>query len=171
MWSAGPSWRVRTEVGPCKPMMLTWVTFYISSREPPPFWKNSSDIKIFGISEFWESWTQSKNDDFWQKKSKIFSENSDQIFEKKTFLIWTQSLRVQVTIVLLPKKFTQKNFEKFHQIFVIYFWWTFIALRILYTSDINRIKTLWPIPKNLCWPIRIEIFIRLGRIRWNTAGD
>lgn len=171
MWSAGPSWRVRTEVGPCKPMMLTWVTFYISSREPPPFWKNSSDIKIFGISEFWESWTQSKNDDFWQKKvENIFRKFRSNFWEKNFSYLNSKSPGPSNDRVI-TKKIHLKNFENFHQIFVIYFWWTFIALRILYTSDINRIKTLWPIPKNLCWPIRIEIFIRLGRIRWNTAGD
>lgn len=113
MWSAGPSWRVRTEVGPCKPMMLTWVTFYISSREPPPFWKNSSDIKIFGISEFWESWTQSKNDDFWQKKvENIFRKFRSNFWEKNFSYLNSKSPGPSNDRVI-TKKIHLKNFWKF----------------------------------------------------------
>ena len=169
MWNPqGPAaGRSARRSGPCKPMMLTWVTFYIiSSREPPPFWKNSSDIKIFGISEFWESWTQSKNDDFWQKKSQKYFPKIPIKFLRKNFHFLNLKSPSPSNDRVITIKIHWKNFWKISSKFFL----SELFARILYTSDINHIKTFWPIPQNLCWPIRKEIFIRLGRRQWNSAS-
>ena len=85
MWSAGPSWTVRTEVGPCKPMMLTWVTFYIiNSREPPPFWK-----KFQRYQNFWNFRILRKLDSI--KKWRFLTKKVENIFRKFRSNFWEKN--------------------------------------------------------------------------------
>ena len=170
MWNPqGPAaGRSARRSGPCKPMMLTWVTFYIiSSREPPPFWK-----KILVISKFLEflnfekAGLNQKMTIFDKKKVKNIFRKFRSNFWEKTFLFLNLKSPSPSNDRVITIKIHWKNFWKISSKFFL----SELFARILYTSDINHIKTFWPIPKNLCWPIRNEIFIRLGRRQWNSAS-
>ena len=58
---------------------------------------------------------------FDKKKSKIFSENSDQIFEKKLFFLFELKVTSPSNDHVITIKIHSKNFQNFHQNFLINF--------------------------------------------------
>ena len=91
MWSTraqmdGPCWSVR--VSPI--VNVGDLLYHQLKRTASILKKNSRDN--FRILRILKSWTQSKNDDFWQKKSrKYFPKIPIKFLRKNFFLIWTQS--------------------------------------------------------------------------------
>ena len=136
MWNPqGPAaGRSAWRSGPCKPMMLTWVTFYIiSSREPPPFWKRILDLsKFLEFLNFEKAGLNQKMTIFDKKKVENIFRKFRSNFWEKTFIFLNSKSpspsndRV-ITIKIHSKKFL-KNFIKISLIWTfrsnfIYIWY------------------------------------------------